>query len=153
MTAITLWGPATWDLFHTLVCKLKPEHFQKVSYIVFNFITQICHNLPCPSCTEHAKQYLSKVNKNRSFLTDKTLFINLLYVFHNSVNGRNNKNLFKYEDISAYNNKSLIVVFNNFVKYFHSDGNLSLINENFHRKRLVSTFKQWLTKNINYFNP
>ena len=58
------WGPPTWFLFHTLAHKIKDEHFSKIKTELLNNIIIICMNLPCPKCSEHATQYMKKINVN-----------------------------------------------------------------------------------------
>ena len=152
MSPINKWGPPTWILFHTLAYKLKESEYKTLGPVLFNFITQVCHNLPCPTCAEHAKTYINRLMKDTSFITNKKLFINALYIFHNDVNERIKKPMFKYEDLtSAYQGKNIISVYNNFVQHFHSTGNLTLINQNFHKKRIINSFKLWIVRNINSF--
>jgi len=152
MAPITLWGPATWEFFHTSIAKIKDEHFKSVGPQLFAYIMRICNNLPCPSCTQHAKFYMGKLLKNTSFLSNKQLFINAIYIFHNEVNKRTFKKMFNVEDLGKYNKMQLINTFNKFSKHFHSDGSIALISENFHRRRLVGELKKWLLININKFD-
>ncbi len=151
MAPITLWGPATWDFFHTAASKIKPEHFRQVAPQLFAFIVRICNNLPCPSCSQHARQYISKLLRNQSFLSNKQLFINALYIFHNEVNKRNQKRMYLVQDLEKYKNYNLINTFNKFSQHFHSDGSIALITENFHRRRLVTEVKKWLIPNLSKF--
>ncbi len=153
MSPINKWAPPTWELFHTLAFKLKEEEYKKLGPVLFNFITQVCHNLPCPTCADHAKTYITRLMKDTSFITNKKLFINALYIFHNDVNERIKKPMFKYEDLLLYyQGKNLINVYNNFVQHFNSTGNLTLINQNFHKKRILNAFKLWILQNIKSFN-
>jgi len=122
--------------------------------VLFNFITQVCHNLPCPTCAEHAKAYIARLKKKPEFLTNKTLFINALYIFHNDVNERIKKPMLTYDELKVlYRGKNLINVYNNFVQNFHSTANLTLINQNFHKKRILHAFKIWIIAHIKSFSP
>ena len=58
------WGPPTWVFIHTLADKIKEDHFNVIGKPVIYNILQICNNLPCPECSDHAKQFWSKVNIN-----------------------------------------------------------------------------------------
>ena len=152
MSPINKWAPPTWILFHTLAFKLKESEYKTLGPVLFNFITQVCHNLPCPTCAEHAKSYINRLMKDTSFMTNKKIFINALYIFHNDVNERIKKPMFNYEDLlKMYQGKNLIHVYNNFVQNFHSGGTLTLINQNFHKKRILSAFKTWILANIRSF--
>ena len=140
------WGPPIWNLFHTIVEKIKEDKYSLIYIQVFSFISQICNNLPCPDCTMHAKQVLSKINPNH--LQNKIDFKNFLYVFHNAVNKRTNKPLFKYEDLEIYKSKNVVYEFNVFTKKYTSNGNMKLLADNFHRKRIIISFKKWIIENI-----
>ena len=55
------WGPSTWFFMHTLAAKIKESSFPLVGPNLIMFLIQISNNLPCPECSEHAKQFWSKV--------------------------------------------------------------------------------------------
>ena len=150
MTQPTVWGPPIWTLFHTLIEKLKEEHFKEIYMNLFNFIKQICKYLPCPDCSQHATSFLSKVKPEH--ISNKNDFKNMLFVFHNSVNNRTKSPLFKYENLETYKSMNIIIAFNEFSKNFHTNGNMNLITENFHRKQFLINFKKWLMQNISNFD-
>ena len=153
MSPIDKWGPATWAFIHTLSVSIKPEKIHILGPQMFAFIIRICNNLPCPTCSEHAKSYINKLMKDQSFIKDKQKFINAMYIFHNEVNKRLKKQMFKYENIlPTYEKNNIILIFNTFSKYFNNKNNLNVILENFHRKRLIMDIKRWLLTNINNFN-
>ena len=58
------WGKPTWQFFHMLAHKIKPEYFKQVRIELLNTIYSICSTLPCPVCSEHAKQYMNSINFN-----------------------------------------------------------------------------------------
>ena len=144
------WGPPTWVFFHTLAAKIKDGHFETIGQQVIHNIIAIFGLLPCPECSVHAKQFWAKVNINK--VTTKEDLINLLYVFHNTVNKRKHNRPFQYVDLQYYKTLNLIETFNNFTKNFHTRGNMNLINESFHRSRLLASLKNWLMTNISQFN-
>ena len=144
------WGPPTWIFIHTLVAKIKEEQFSVVAQQVISHIIQICLFLPCPECSVHAKQFWANVNiKN---IQTKQDLVNLLFVFHNSVNKRRNVKPFKYVDLQYYNTLKLIETFNNFARNFNTNGNMKLLTESFHRGRLLQTLRVWLMSNLSKFN-
>ena len=65
MASKDVWGPATWTLFHTLAEKVKEEHFNEMLPDMLTMIKRICMNLPCPDCSAHAVQFMSKVTANQ----------------------------------------------------------------------------------------
>jgi hypothetical protein len=143
------WGPPIWKLFHTLCHKIKPEYFSQYGKELFLFIFRICCNLPCPECSQHAKQFLSKVSVPS--LKVKEDLINIIYIFHNSVNQRKKKGLYSFENINDYGNNDIKNVYNQFIRVFHTKGNMNLLTESFQRDMLVKQFKAWLTKNHRIF--
>jgi hypothetical protein len=144
------WGPPTWIFFHTLAEKIKDDQYNVIGKQVIYYIIQICNNLPCPECSVHAKQFWSKVNVDK--VNTKTDLINLLFVFHNSVNKRKNSRPFRYIDLQYYKTLNLIETFNNFTRIFNTKGNMNLLTEAFHRDRLLVSIKKWFMGNIQYFN-
>ena len=145
------WGPPTWKLLHTLAAKVKEDKYPLISQQLYNYIVQICHNLPCPECSSHAKLFLSKINSQN--LKTKSDLKNMLYVFHNAVSTRKGSQLFKYEQLdSNYENVNIIIAFNEFSKNFNTNGNMKFISDNFHRQQLLMVFKKWIMQNISCFD-
>lgn len=144
------WGPPTWTLFHMLAEKINEEAFSQVFPGLLSFIIQICNNLPCPDCSQHAGQFLAKVN----FATIKTKndFKNIMFIFHNAVNHRNKKPQFNIADLSKYvTGGNIIDAYNNFIAVFQTNGNMKLLADSFQRKRIISEFKKWVIANIRHF--
>ena len=144
------WGPSTWIFMHTLVAKIKDSSFPIIGSKLILILIQICNNLPCPECAQHARQFWSKVKTNN--IKSKDDLINLLYVFHNIVNKRKNLHPFKYENLSNYETKNIIQTYNTFSKNFNTHGNMSLINESFHRNMMLSSLRSWLMSNLTHFD-
>lgn len=144
------WGPPTWIFIHTLVAKIKDDQFQAIGQQVISHIIQICMFLPCPDCSVHAKQFWSNVNTKN--IQSKQDLVNLIFVFHNSVNKRRGVRPFRYVDLQYYNTLNLIETFNNFARNFNTNGNMKLINESFHRGRLLQILRVWLMSNLQKFN-
>lgn len=144
---IEVWGNATWYLFHTLAHKLKDEYKTEVP-ILYDFILQICHNLPCPSCKEHAKLYLKNVNK--SYVTSsKEHLINFLLKFHNDVNIRLKKSTFSKEQLNElYSKASVYKIVMNFLNIMSENiQNFKMMAANSRRKICINTFKTYILKN------
>ena len=107
------WGPPIWIFFHTLAEKINPDKFNEVFPTLFNFITRICRVLPCPDCSQHATQFLSRVNPQG--VRDKNDFKNIMHIFHNAVNRRKNKPPFEVAGLETmYKNNNVVVSYNNF---------------------------------------
>jgi hypothetical protein len=144
------WGNPTWALFHTLANHVSEESFSKIKPGLIFTIMQICNHLPCPECSIHAKSFWRKTNV--SAIHTKQDLINVLFVFHNCVNKRKRKAIFKFEDLSQYNHYNLLQVFNSFVRRFNTKGNMKMLADTFHRTQLLVRVKKWLVENIIHFN-
>lgn len=144
------WGPSTWMFIHTLASKIKETSFPLIGPNLILVLIQICNNLPCPECSQHAKHFWSKVKTAN--IKNKSDLINLLFVFHNMVNQRKQLRQFKYENLNYYESKNVIDTYNSFSKNFNTHGNMNLINESFHRNMMLSSLRNWLMSNVNHFN-
>jgi hypothetical protein len=144
------WGPTTWLFLHTIAAKIKEDQFPTIGLKLIFIIIQICSNLPCPECTQHARIFWNKVTTAN--IKTKTDLINLLFVFHNMVNRRKRYPAFKYDDLVYYNGKNLIETYNSFARNFTTKGNMNLINESFHRNMMLSRLKLWMMENVKYFD-
>lgn len=149
MTLISEWGPIIWKFFHTIIESVKDDSFQAVYKELFQYIKSICNVLPCPHCSNHAKEYLKNVKDVN--INTKNSFKMLIYNFHNDVNKRNKKELFKIEELDIYKQYSLINCYNNFLKLFLKKGNLTQINQSFQRKIILQKFYKWLQTNKDCF--
>ena len=144
------WGPSTWMFMHTLVAKIKESSFPAVGQNLIRILIQICNNLPCPECAQHAKHFWVKVKTEN--ISSKTDLINLLFVFHNMVNKRKQYPAFKYDNLAYYDSKNVIDTYNSFSRNFNTRGNMSLISESFHRNMMLSALRTWMMKNITHFD-
>jgi hypothetical protein len=144
------WGPPTWMFLHTLAEKVKDESFPIIGPQIIANIIQICSLLPCPECADHAKKFWGNVGTSN--LNTKADLINLLYVFHNTVNKRKKMPAFRYDNLHYYGSKSVVESFNWFAKNFNTNGNMNFISESFHRNRFLSKLRQWFLSNIMHFH-
>lgn len=143
------WGPSTWTFMHTLTCKIKEESFSIIGPQLILILMQICNNLPCPECAQHAKQFWTKVKTSN--IKNKTDLENLLFVFHNMVNKRKQSRAFKYENLQYYKTRNVIETYNLFSRNFNTRGNMNLINESFHRNIMLSQLRTWMIANVKHF--
>lgn len=145
------WGNPTWTFLHTLVEKVKDEHFSKLRNELLKNIYIICTNLPCPECSMHSKKYLNSVNFNT--ITTKTQLKHMLCEFHNSVNSRKGFNLFNIADLeTTYNNQILSVTFYNFLIKFKDRGASNrFIHEDIYRAQLSKDVVKWFNINKEFF--
>jgi len=147
-----LWGAPTWFLLHTLAEKVKEEHFDRIKIDLYRSIYTICTNLPCPDCSNHAKEYLDSINF--ALLKTKQDLKNMLFVFHNIVNQRKGQPIYNKEEMENTYPKAVTVnIINNFLFYF-SDKSRSpkLMAGDLYRSRITANIKEWLTQNMFCFN-
>lgn len=147
-----LWGPAIWFLLHTLAEKIKQELFSSIRVELLNIIYSICVNLPCPLCSDHAKEYFDKINFN-TIQTKLDLKL-LLFNFHNVVNKRKNYSLFSREELDEkYSKANTMNIIHNFM-YFFQDKNRSpkMIANDLQRKHIAVKLKQWFSNNLQHFD-
>jgi hypothetical protein len=146
------WGEPTWFLFHTLAYKVKDEYFRDIRVELLNNIYSICVNLPCPLCANHAREYMNKINFNS--ITNKEDLKSLLFHFHNEVNKKKNYSQFPYSELDDKYSKAITInIIQNFMGHFEEKNKSpNMISNDFHRKRLINTLKDWFNKNIQYFD-
>lgn len=144
-----IWGPSTWIFIHTLAAKLKDDSFPIIRTGLIALIIQICNNLPCPECAQHAKAFWSKVNISN--IKSKTDLCIILFVFHNMVNKRKGTYPFRYEQLEYYKTKNIVETYNLFSRNFNTKGNMKMINETFHRNIMLRTLRTWLMSNIKHY--
>ena len=145
------WGPPTWLYLHTMAEKVKETSFQQIRADMFRIICTICTNLPCSMCSNHAKEYLSKINVQS--IQTKDDMKQFLFVFHNSVNARKQFKLFQYSDLTeTYSKGDYKAITNNFMRFYQEKTrNIHLIADEMHRQRIVKVVKQWIIDNIEHF--
>ena len=115
-------------------------------------IKSICNNLPCPYCRQHARMVMNRVNVD-NFKTQNDL-IKFIYNFHNEVNSRLRKPLYKFEDLEDKYNKAVTHrVCVAFVSIFEvNSNNQRLLTDNFHRRKLIGKFKDYYNMNKHKYN-
>ena len=103
-----LWGTYTWILLHWMTVQIKDEEFNNERAILLKFVNDICDNLPCPSCREHAQQYLKSMPLKH--IETKKHLIDYIYHFHNSVNLRGSKEFYPYHNIEKYKTVNFLML-------------------------------------------
>jgi len=151
MPPIELWGPATWTLFHVLAEKVNEHMYPRIAGQLFDVIKRICSGLPCPECAQDATIFLAKIKVHE--LKTKMDFKNMIYVFHNYVNTKKRKPLFKYINLEVYKTYNIVYVFNKFISFYHTKGNMRLLAESFQRQLIVKNVREWFTRNLGFFMP
>lgn len=145
-----LWGEPTWLLFHTLAEKIKETEFTRLRQELLGFILKICNNLPCPTCAQHATQYMNSVNFN-NIQTKEQLKL-FLFAFHNSINKRKDYELFHVNGLSKYNDAVTLNIIRNFFYHFSKRTyNVRMAVDNMHRQKMLKEFQTWLENNAYSF--
>jgi hypothetical protein len=147
-----IWGASCWYLFHGLAARVKEDEFDVIKLELWNMITEVCHNLPCPDCKKHATAAMAKANKPFILKSKQNLEM-FLFEFHNMVNARKYYKLFTMEEYeSKYRNANLKNIIINFVNVFNqSSHNIKQPMENFHRRLFIEKFMAWIEKNKTKF--
>tara|TARA_B100001142_G_C14282605_1_gene635548 strand:+ start:485 stop:955 length:471 start_codon:yes stop_codon:yes gene_type:complete len=147
-----IWGEPTWHLIHTLAYKLKDEYESEVP-ILANKLKQLCKNLPCPDCAQHATYVLNSSNINTiSKKKDLELF---MFEFHNIINLKLSKNNFDYSELNKkYSKMSLVTVIQTFFFNINKRRNRSNIGMllNMHINNFYRSFAKYLKSNLFKFN-
>jgi hypothetical protein len=146
------WGEPTWFLFHTLAEKIKPERFALLRTELLSLISNICQNLPCPDCANHATEFLAQ---NRfMYIASKEQLVRFLFEFHNSVNRKKGFPLFQWTEMDKYKSAILVNILAHFFQQFAaSSGNARMMHQAMFRQRLLSSTKQWLMNHLDAFDP
>lgn len=154
MTTKSVWGPCVWYLFHTLAYHIKDANvaeFEKTKTEFIKFAFRIATNLPCPECSQHATQFVSRVNPASIKTKDQ---LNGVFIdFHNAVNQRKGKPMFTREEAYAkYKSANVRLVIEYFFQiYGKKTINVKLVVNNFHKDILLSEFRAWMTQNSSMF--
>jgi len=149
----TSWGHPIWLLFHSLAYKIKEESFPLVGHELLRLIHGIATNLPCPVCSDHAREYMKNIN----FLAIQTKqqFINFLFQFHNSVNARKGYPLFPREEVDKkYATAILPAIFARFEQVYRDKSyNPQHIHDEYIRNRILKQMRDWFQRHYStHFN-
>ncbi len=143
------WGAPTWTFLHTLVEQFKDSSFRAMRQELFRIIFTICTNLPCPICSKHAHEYLSKININS--IQTKQDMIHMMFAFHNEVNVRKNVAPFPIAGLDKYKSGNYKAITNNFILFFQEKTkNIHLIADEMYRQRNIAIVKRWIVDNIDH---
>lgn len=148
-----VWGQPTWILLHTLAHKIKDEAYPLLRRELHDLVVRICTNLPCPMCSNHATEYLRKINFD-AIQTKKDLK-DLIFQFHNAVNIRKSYPQFSYADLDAkYASANTLAVIQHFLTIFQqSHNNGAQINVNtFSKNRTIQHMQSWFRQHLQFFD-
>ena len=148
----SLWGPPCWSIMHILATRIKEEDFENKKESLWLVINEICNNLPCPECRQHAVS-LMRQTKKASILKSKDNLEIFLFDFHNLVNKKKGLRLFTKEEYNLkYKKSNIKEVVINFINIFNaSSRNNNLMMESFHRQNFIQKFIVWINGNKESF--
>ena len=148
---VMLWGKPTWHLLHTMAEKIQNIPFSDNRTEILQIIYTICINLPCPTCSEHAKEYMIK-NRLFQIMTKNELKL-FLFRFHNMVNTRKRLPIFDEQNLTQYARAIPKNVIEHFlVAYNRKSKNIRLIADDMHRENITTYLKGWFQRHIQYFD-
>ena len=141
------WGKHIWNLIHAMTVLVKDEEFPRIKTEMLNMLFMICTNLPCPICSDHAKEYLKGINFQA--IQTKAQCMTLFYQFHNFVNNRKNQPVFPQTQLEeTYKTAILNNMLTNFEIAFRDHTyNPKHIYDQHVRSRVLQSFIQWFQKN------
>lgn len=148
----SLWGPPCWSIMHILATRIKEEDFENKKESLWFIINQICNNLPCPECRQHAVSLMRQTKKENILKSKDNLEI-FLFDFHNLVNKKKGLRLFTKEEYNLkYKKANIREVVINFINIFNaSSRNNNLMMESFHRQNFIQKFIVWINGNKESF--
>jgi hypothetical protein len=141
------WGPTTWTLIHILAQRVYPN--KNSINELFELITNIFSNLPCPICSEDSKKFLSKVKRD-GIKTPKNLQ-DLFFVFHNMVNKKKGKSIVENDILEQYKYIFIAPVYKQFIQVYQTNGNMNLIQDNMQRTFIKQKLSNYIKKYLNLF--
>lgn len=137
-------------MMHTLAQKLRPEH----AYIVPNLLQQfenVCRNLPCPDCAEHASRMFATANIRA--VVDKDNLIRFLYELHDVVNRRLGKQCPTMDECGElYTRAHTVVILKHFFKVMRDiKSQDKAMIYGFRRQQCLKAFAVFMDTNLNNF--
>lgn len=146
------WGNISWILMHSLAQKVTENKFVNSKQILIRIIFNICNNLPCPDCREHANKLLKTSNIDK--ISSKKELISFLCEFHNIVNKKLKKPIKNIEEVEKqYSTAKLNMIVNIFFKIYNSViYNEKMLADSFRRKIFLKNLLEDLVKLKPYIN-
>ena len=140
------WGNISWILMHSLAQKVTENKFLNCKQILIRIIFDICNNLPCPDCREHAIKLLKTSNINK--ISNKKELISFLCEFHNIVNKKLKKPTKNIEEVEKqYSTAKLNMIVITFFKVYNSIVyNEKMLADSFKRKFFLKKLLEDLIK-------
>lgn len=145
------WGVPTWYFFHTFAEKITDDLFTSKKNECIDILKDICTNLPCPYCRDHARDYIKK-HKLDNIKTKEELKI-YFFKFHNEVNKRTKKKILDISALEMYKNMNMVSVFRYYRKEFFRTYHMANQFTGWIRNMLLVKIDKFFIKNISQFHP
>ena len=131
---------------HSLAQKVTENKFINCKEILIRIIFDICNNLPCPDCREHAINLLKTSNIHK--ITTKKQLISFLCEFHNIINKKLKKPTKNIEEVEKqYSTAKLNIIVSIFFKVYNSViYNEKMLADSFRRKIFLKKLFEDLIK-------
>ncbi len=144
------WGNATWFMMHTLAQKLRPEYAHAVPGLLMQF-ENVCRNLPCPDCAEHASRMFATANIRA--VVDKDTLMRFLYELHDAVNRRLGKPCPTMDECcELYSRGRTVAILTHFfqvMKNIKSQDRAMIYG--FRRQQCMKSFAEFMDANLHIF--
>ena len=149
-----MWGRCTWILFHNIADKIDDKDYIRLKGELLGLFVEVCMNLPCRICANHASKFISNVHINS--ISTRELFKSMLFQFHNNVNEQTGKRPFTIERLCGYKTCNLATSLLNFHTYYTKRYNTVLMagyaSNAGRRHRISADLYEWMTVNWKSFN-
>ena len=145
------WGVPTWYFFHTFAEKITDKLFTNKRKECIDLLIEICNNLPCPYCRDHARDYIKKY-KLDNVKTKEELKLYFLK-FHNEVNKRTKKKIQDLKVLEIYKSMNMVKVYKYFRREFFRTYYMSNHFSGWVRNMLLEKLNKFIVKNISEFHP
>ncbi len=93
-----LWGIEAWTFLHNITFNYPLNPNDKNKYNYYNYFKNLGNVLPCSECNNHYNIIFNYIDIT-IFLNDRYSLIWWLYVIHNLINKKLNKQLYKFENL------------------------------------------------------
>ena len=139
-----LWGQPTWNMFHVLSQTVDENYFLLFKKELLALISNLCANLPCPTCAQHAKEYNSQ--NGLLHIQTKQEFIHYMFTFHNVVNFRKKIPLYPFERLEAdYGSQNPLSAVKHCMGFMQQkNGTFSMMATGMFRDRLVGSINKFM---------
>jgi hypothetical protein len=92
----SIWGPSQWSILHYMAAAYPADPTPERMRSMLGYITNMCSNLPCDTCSAHCQQY---IRAHPPKVESAASLFSYLVDFHNSVNVKLHKRLVTEKEV------------------------------------------------------